>query len=414
MRTLAKLSRRIRCLVRPLLAALLAVTACGASSTSSAADDGPIKIGYIASLTGVAANDARQDITGAKFAVDDINKSGGVLGRRLELIVRDDQTNPVTASNVARTLGVAERVQFLAGGQVSSAARSVSQASKELKIPYVISTATATNLTEEDGHRYVFRSWANARSQVGPVASYAAKQNWKRYAIIYADYSMGMQVAASFKEFVKRGNPQAQFVIEVPAKLGEVEFTPHINQVLASKPEAVYLGGIYGSSLIAFAKQAAAAGLFDTAPVISFVGAADLEAFGKSVPDGRMIGYNSFYASIPDPWVKNFSERFRNETRSTADGSAFTGYMTIKWIEAGLKKAGKVDAEAFVNAMEGLSLDTFLGKVTMRKADHQATGDYWYGVVKQASPSSVMTDLGHVSGASYLLPESDIPQKRKD
>lgn len=393
------------------LAGALVLAACGNTSSATPTAGGTIRIGYVASLTGAAASDARADVTGAQFAVDEINSAGGVNGSKLQLLVRDDQSSPTTASTLARTLVLSDKVQFLAGSELSGVAASVSAVSKELKVPYIISTATSTAITEENGHRYVFRSWANVRSQIGPAASYAAKQPWKKYAVIYADYTLGKQIDTLFQQYVKKDNPSADFALNIPAKLGETEYTTQINQVLAAKPDAIYLAGIFGASVDSFAKQAAAAGLYNQAPVIAFTGAADLAAFAKIVPDGKQIGYNSFFSTIPMPFAKTFADKYYNATGVVADGSAFTGYTTVKWIESGVKKAGGSDPEKFVDALAGSTLDTFLGPVTMRKIDHQATGDYWYGYVQQGTPP-VMTNLGHASGASYQLTDAEITALR--
>jgi branched-chain amino acid transport system substrate-binding protein len=373
----------------------------------------PIKIGYLLELTGGNARDAETDLSGAKLAVQEINEKGGVLGRPIELIVRDNRLNPAISAREAKDLILTKEVQFLAGATVSSCALANSEVAREFKIPYINSTATSMTITEEKGHRYVFSAWANTRTQVGPVGLWCAEQPFKKYVCFTADFSMGRDVTTCFVDTVKKANPKAEFVSQLWCKLGELEFGPYLPQILALKPDVLFLGGIYGAPLVSFVKQARSAGVFDQTKVICFLAQNFLETVPEDMPDG-VIGFLNIFHTMDHPWVKDFSRKIRDSSGIYADGSALSGYMAIKWVEAGVKKAGTTDPEKFIDAIEGLTINSFIGPVTMRKADHQATGAFGFGFTKRVPeyPFPIVVNMQYRPGGQFLLPEAEVLKKR--
>jgi branched-chain amino acid transport system substrate-binding protein len=131
------------------------------------------------------------------------------------------------------------------------------------------------------------------------------------------------------------------------------------------------------------------------------------------MPDG-VIGFLNIFHTMDHPWVKDFSRKIRDSSGIYADGSALSGYMAIKWVEAGVKKAGTTDPEKFIDAIEGLTINSFIGPVTMRKADHQATGAFGFGFTKRVPeyPFPIVVNMQYRPGGQFLLPEAEVLKKR--
>ena len=400
-------------MMRKRLGALIAIgalatglAACGGSDDAGSGGDGGdvVKVGYIVSLTGPAASDAARDVAGARIAVRKINDAGGIDGTRVELIVRDDRTDPTTATRQARDLVLSDGVSFLAGGNVSPVAAAVEQVAASSKVPYIISTASAASLIEETGNSYTFRAWANSEVMPGPVAQFAARQQWRDVAVVYGNFDFGREVSTSFVSALERANPQARIVARIPADLTQTDFSGIINQLLAKRPDAVFLGGIYGTAYLAFAKQGVPAGLYRQAHVMSFIGGTEIDQLGELLPSGQQIGFNAFYPQIDDPFAREFSDEVEAASGEIADGSNLVGYMTIQWVAEAVRAAGSTDRQKLADALhDGASLDTFIGRVEMRP-DGQATGSYWYGTIVRRGGAATMTDLGTAPATDFLAP----------
>lgn len=156
-------------------------------------------------------------------------------------------------------------------------------------------------------------------------------------------------------------------------------------------------------------KQARSAGVFDKMKVICFLAHNFLETVPEDVPEG-VIGFLTMFHTQDNPWVKEFSRKIRDNSGIYADGSALCAYMAIKWIEAGVKKARTTDAEKFIDALEGLTIESFIGPVTMRKVDHQATGAFGFGFTKRVPeyPFPIVVDMQYRLGGQFLPSEAEI------
>ncbi len=361
---------------------VLGTAACGGGGSDGDGGGETITIGYLASLTGPAANDAARDVAGAEVAVDELNEAGGIDGHQVELVVRDDKSDPTVGTREARDLVLTEEVNVLAGGNISSVAAGIQQVAGQTKTPYIISTAGAASLIEETGNPYTFRSWTNTASLPGPMAEWAAEQDFERIAIIYANNANGIERATSFKSIVAENDPEAEIVGEVAIEPTDTDFSSTINRVNAMDADAVLMAGVFGSTLQGLIKQALPLGLYDDAIAMAFISNTDLAALADvGLPPGKQVAYNNFFPTIDDPFVTEFDEKIQEATDQQADGSDFVGYTTIQWVAAAVEAAGSIERQEIADALPGLTLDTFVGEVTMRE-DGQATGQSWFGRVE--------------------------------
>src|SRR5438552_3692012 len=189
---------------------------------------------------GAAAPCTKRAVCGDGMAGEEINGKGGVLGRKLQLVSRDDQSKPDGGVREARDLILKEKVNFLTGIIHCGVALAVSEVAKEYKTVLLVSIAKTAALTEDKGHRYAFRSTSNTLIEGRAAAILMAQQPFKRYAIAGPDYEYGHRMGEDFVTQLKKLRPDVQIVTEVWPKLGERDFTPHINALLQAKPDMVF------------------------------------------------------------------------------------------------------------------------------------------------------------------------------
>jgi branched-chain amino acid transport system substrate-binding protein len=225
------------------------------SVPAQAADKQPIKIGLLYSLSGLAAVYTQGTVIGHEIAAEEINAKGGVLGRKIEYVVRDDKLKPGEAVKEFRRMVTRDQVGFVMGVISSGVALAVSEVAKEMKVLFVDTIAQTAALTEEQGHPYVVRTTTNSTIIGRSAALAAAKGPWKTYYFIGPDYEWGHRVNADFWDFLQQKKEGVQKIGELWPKLGERDFSSHITTMLNAKPDAVF-SSIWGGDLIAFIKQA--------------------------------------------------------------------------------------------------------------------------------------------------------------
>src|SRR5713101_3841665 len=221
-----------------LLAALLALPL-------SAEAQKPIKVGVPLPLSGPPALFGEPASKGAQMFVDEINAKGGVLGRKIELVIRDSKADANEAVRVSRELILKENVDFLMGTLTSAEGPAVSVVAKENKIVFIAPIPKTDQLTAADKlHPYVFRVAANTTMEGRSAAEIVSK-----IATVAFDYAYGQDVTKAFVEHIKKLKPSVQIVDQQWPKLGEQDYNPFINAQMAKKPEAI-VSSIWGGFFV--------------------------------------------------------------------------------------------------------------------------------------------------------------------
>jgi branched-chain amino acid transport system substrate-binding protein len=333
-------------------------------------------------LSGGGALFGQPSMVGAQFAVKEINEKGGVLGRPLELVIRDCKGTPEEATRVAKELILKDKVAFLVGGLTASQGLALSEVAKTEKILYIAPISKSTAMTDPDKlHPYVFRAAANTNTEGRSAAVFMAKHPWKQIYTIGPDYEYGQMVTKAFVEWIKKIKPEVKIVGQGWPKLGEADYTPFISACMAAKPDAAFLS-LWGGHFVTFAKQAKPYGFFEKVKVVA-AGEGGSPETAISLKDDLPIGittnaYDVFY--YPDtPEHKSYVERLKAYTKQEYPPSwAITGYNSIYFLAEAIKKAKSTDTKKVIKALEGLTINTPIGKQTMRAKDHQATrGQVW-------------------------------------
>jgi branched-chain amino acid transport system substrate-binding protein len=370
----------------------------------------PIKVGFPMILSGPGALFGEPASKGAQMFVDEINAKGGVLGRKLELLPRDTKGNADEAVRVSRELILKENVDFLVGTLTSAEGPAVSVVAKENKIVFIAPIPKTDQLTAPDKlHPYVFRVAANTTMEGRSAAEIVAKWPVTRVATISPDYAYGQDVTKSFVEHLKKIKPSMQIVDQQWPKLGEPDYTPFINAQMAKKPDAVF-SSLWGGHFVNFAKQAKPLGYFD-AVKYNFIGVGEAgspestKAMGKDYPVGIWgNSYDAFYwgeTSAHREYTDKLAKYLKDEYPSSW---AIQGYTGMQFLAEAIKKAGSTDSDKVSKALLGLTIDTPIGKQTIREKDHQANRGQLYGktVMDPKFPFAIMKPVEYVDPTKFM------------
>jgi len=371
----------------------------------------PIKVGFPIILSGPGALFGEPASKGAQMFVDDINAKGGVNGRKFELLIRDTKGNADEAVRVARELILKENVDFLVGTLTSAEGPAVSVVAKENKIVFIAPIPKTDQLTAPDKlHPYVFRVAANTTMEGRSAAEIVAKWPVKRIATISPDYAYGQDVTKSFVEYLKKVAPDKEIVDQQWPKLGEADYTPFINAQMAKKPDAVF-SSLWGGHFLTFAKQAKPLGYFD-AVKYNFIGVGEAgspestKTMGADYPVGIWgNSYDAFYWDDAPAAHKEYTARLSKYLKDEYPSSwAIQGYIGMQFLSEAIKKANSTDSDKVSKALLGLSVETPIGKQTIREKDHQANRGQLYGkTVKDAKyPFAIMKPVTYVDPTRFM------------
>jgi branched-chain amino acid transport system substrate-binding protein len=371
----------------------------------------PIKVGMPIPLSGPPALFGDPASKGAQMYVDEVNAKGGVLGRKVELIVRDSKADANEAVRVAREMILKDNVDFLVGTLTSAEGPAVSVVAKENKIVFIAPIPKTDQLTAADKlHPYVFRIAANTTMEGRSAAEIVAKWPVTKVATIAFDYAYGQDVTKAFVDHIKKIKPSVEIVDQQWPKLGEQDYNPFINAQMAKKPEAI-VSSIWGGFFVTYSKQAKALGVFD-AVKYNFIGLGEAgspettKSMGADYPVGIWgNSYDAFYWDESSPAHREYTARISKFLKDEYPSSwAVQGYIGMQFLVEAIKKANSVEADKVSKALLGLSVDTPVGKLTIREKDHQANRGQLYGkTVKDAKyPFPIMKPVTYVDPTKFM------------
>ena len=370
----------------------------------------PIKVGMPMPLSGPPALFGEPASKGAQMFIDEINAKGGVLGRKLELVVRDSKADANEAVRQARELILKDNVDFLVGTLTSAEGPAVSVVAKENKIVFIAPIPKTDQLTAADKlHPYVFRVASTTTIEGRSAAEIVAKWPVTKVATISFDYAYGQDVTKAFVEHLKKIKPSVQIVDQQWPKLGEQDYNPFINAQMAKKPEAV-MSSIWGGFFVTFSKQAKALGYFD-AIKYNFIGLGEAGSpeTTKSMKDDYPVGiwgnsYDAFYWG-ETPAHKDYTARLSQYLKDEYPSSwAVQGYIGMQVLTEAIKKANSTESDKVSKALLGLTVETPVGPLTIREKDHQANRGQLYGkTVKDPKfPFPIMKPVTYVDPTKFM------------
>lgn len=360
--------------------ALLAVTAAGCGG--GAGDDDAIRIGVLYATSGAGTTSGVPALLGHDMMVERINAEGGLLGRQIVSIHRDTKVDPAEAGRLARELITRNEVDFLIGGLSSSEGQAISEVARQEGVIYISTIPKTTEITNaENLHPYVFLTAANTNTEGRGGARIVADLDQDRVCTILYDYSYGRSLDGPFKDELAKVRPSAEIVHQAWPPLETSDYTTYITNLMNANCEVVF-GNIWSANFPTFAKQAAPFGFFDE---VQFVAAGEVgtpeisEQLADEMPQGIWANsYEVFYASN-SPEHAAYVEALRaKEGKEYTSSFPISGYIGMQFLAEAIREAGTTDTDAVISALEGLSVMTPVGELTIRENDHTANrGQFW-------------------------------------
>lgn len=388
--------------------ALATTLAAAALSPASAQDT--IKIGELNSYkTQSAFLDPYKK--GMELALDEVNAKG-VLGKKLELIVRDDGTNPGEAVRVAEELITREGVPIIAGTFLSHIGLAVTNFAGQKKVFFLAAEPLTDKITWQNGNRYTYRLRATTYMQTAMLLPAAVGFKKKRWAIVYPNFEYGQSAAEAFKTLMKKAQPDVEFVTEQAPPLGKIDAGAVAQAIDDAKPDAIF-NVLFGADLAKFVREGNTRGVFKNRPVISLLSGEPeyLDPLKDETPVGWVVtGYP--WDKIKTPEHTAFLNAYQKKFNDYPRLGSIVGYVTIKSLAAGIAKAGGTDTEKLVEAFKNLEVDSPFGKFHYRASDHQATMGAYVGKLAIENGKGTMVDFKYVDGASVLPSDAEVAKLR--
>ena len=347
---------------------------------------------------------------GLEMAADEINKSGGVLGKKVEIVSRDDGGNPGDAVRVAEELATADGINILCGTFLSNVGLAVTEFAGKKKVFFLAAEPLTDKITWANGNHYTFRLRPSTYMQVAMLLPDALAAKKKRWALVYPNFEYGQAAAAAFKELMKAKQPDIEFVTEQATPLGKIDAGAVAQAIDDAKPDAIF-SALFGGDLTKFVREGGTRGTFKDRVVVDLLGGEPeyLDPLKDEAPAGWIVtGYP--WDEVDTPANKAFVAAYQERYHDYPRVGSIVGYVSIKSIAAGIAKAGSTDTEKLVEAFRGLKVDTPFGPIVYRSSDHQATMGAFVGKLALKNGHGTMTDFKYVDGAS-VLPDDEAVKK---
>jgi len=349
---------------------------------------------------------------GWEMALDEINAKGGVLGRKLEVVSRDDGGNPGDAVRVAEELVSREGASLLTGTFLSHIGLAVTEFSKQKRVFFLAAEPLTDKITWENGNKYTYRLRASTYMQVAMLVPYAVEAKKKRWALVYPNFEYGQSAARWFKEMMKAKQPDVEFVAEQATPLGKVEAGPVVQALADGKVDGIF-NVLFGPDLARFVREGTTRGLFKGKTVVSLLSGEPeyLDPLREDTPQGWIVtGYP--WDKINTPEHKAFVSAYQKRYNDYPRLGSLVGYITLQSIAAGIQKAGSADTEKLVSAFANLKVDTPAGPITYRASDHQSTMGAWVGKTAIEKGKGTMVDIKYIDGAAVLPSDTEVRKLR--
>jgi branched-chain amino acid transport system substrate-binding protein len=336
-----------------------------------------IKIGVTEPLSGTFKDIGDRYLDGVQYAVKTLNESGGLLGKKVEVIPIDSELKPDVATRKAQNFILKDGVKVFCGGTGSSVGAAMSQLAEKQNVIMFTYGMAAASMTGEKCNKNFFRPCGNTDQQSYALAELIAKKGYKQVAIIAQDYSFGKEALAAFKKKLAERNPSAKIVVELYHPAGTKDYAPYASQIINAKPDVIFTPN-WGNDLTLLLKQGRPMGMNQKVFSYYINDEVTIQALGDDKLMLGNMGAEVYTLSIPTKKNEEFVAKFYKDKGYYPTWLRGKAYIaTMFWAEA-VKKAGTADVAAVIKAWEGLSYDGPAGVWTMRACDHQAQMSFWY------------------------------------
>jgi branched-chain amino acid transport system substrate-binding protein len=349
---------------------------------------------------------------GIELALDEVNANGGVLGRKLEFVIRDDGANPGDAVRVAEELVTREGTNLIAGTFLSNVGLAVTEFAGKKQVFFLAAEPLTDKITWQNGNKYTYRLRSSTYMQVAMLMPDIVAAKKKRWALVYPNFEYGQSAVENFKAMLKKQQPDVEFVAEQAPPLGKVDAGAIAQAIDDAKPDAIF-NVLFGPDLAKFVREGNTRDTFKNRFVASLLSGEPeyLDPLKDEAPVGWVVTGYPWYA-ISTPEHKRFLDAYQKKFNDYPRLGSVVGYVTVKSMAAGIAKAGSTDTAKVVAAFDGLKIDGPFGPFVYRGSDHQATMGAYVGKLAQKDGKPIMVDFKYIDGAAVLPPDADVKKLR--
>ncbi|NIF84499.1 ABC transporter substrate-binding protein [Comamonas sp. Tr-654] len=352
---------------------------------------------------------------GMELAVEQVNAAGGIAGKKLQLIVRDDNATPGDAVRAAEELYTREKIDVLTGSFLSHVGLALTDYAKQKKRFFLASEPLTDKIVWADGNHYTYRLRGSTYMQTAMLVEEALKLKKKRWAIVYPNYEYGQSAIATFKALMKARQPDIEFVAEQAPALGKIDAGSVVQALADAKPDAIF-NVLFATDLGKFVREGNTRGLFKGREVVGLLTAEPeyLDPLKKEAPTGWTVtGYPWYSINTPEhaAFLKAYQAKFKDYPRL----GTIVGYNAIQSIAAGLRKTkGDPDTEKLIAAFRGLEVATPFGPITYRAQDNQSTMGAYVGktAYDEKLGHGVLVDYRYADGKNYQPTDEEVKKLR--
>jgi branched-chain amino acid transport system substrate-binding protein len=336
-----------------------------------------IRIGFPGPVTGTFGALAADQQRGAALAVEELNARNGMLGRKVEVLFRDDQLKPAVGAQRTQELIEKDHCQFIVGGLAAHVQMAINEQTKKSKVLFISVSQSDEISAKPDTSPLTFHEALNPTITSRAVGSWAAQNLGKRWWIVYADYAWGKQNNAVMQETLKKQG--GTLLGATPYPLGNPEFSAHLPKIQAAKPE-VLVHVTPGADDIAFLKQVISFGMNKEMRIVSPLHwLIQLKEGGPDIYADTYGGTN-FYWELADtnPSAKRYVEAYRKKFNAPPGDYGAYAYSAILEVARGVELAKATDSMAVADALRKNPVyDHYKGKQWWRACDNKSFQDLW-------------------------------------
>ncbi|MGO1120501.1 ABC transporter substrate-binding protein [Rhodovibrionaceae bacterium A322] len=390
---------------------LAATVAASFMTGGTAAAEDTIKVGEINSYTRLPAF-TEPYRKGWQLALEQINAAGGVNGKKIDVISRDDAGKPGNAVKIADELVNNDEVVLLWGTFFSHIGLAVTDFAKQKEVLFIASEPLSDAIVWSKGNDYTYRLRPSTHMQAAMLAEAAAKTGAKKWATVAPNYAYGKDAVKAFKSELTKRVPDAEFVEEQWPALFKIDAGATVRALEAAKPDGIY-NVTFGGDLAKLVREGSIRGLFDDRTVVSLLSGEPeyLDPLKGEAPEGWLVTGYPWY-DIKDAPHTEFVAAYEGMHGEPPKTGSLVGYNAMLAVANVLKKAKSTETKDLLAAMENLTFDSPTGPITFRASDHQSTMGAWVGKTTVKDGKGVMVDWYYAPGGDYLPSDEEAMKLR--
>ncbi|MFH2059774.1 MAG: substrate-binding protein [Pseudomonadota bacterium] len=334
-----------------------------------------VKIGLNYPATGPYAVQGLDQLRSAELAVEEINLAGGILGKKIELIIRDTKSQPELAAQNAVEMIEKEKVKMIFGGASSGVAVSVGNVCQEKQTIFMATITSSNATTRENGHRHTFRVCYNAWMGAKALSSYLNKEYaGKKYFYIVSDYTWGWSSEESIRKFTNTEDKTLHKRVLTRLGAEKAEFEKALLLAKMIRPDVLVLV-LFGQDMSTAIKIANARGLKKTVQIVVPILELGLAQGAGPQAMENIIGTSDWNWQVPYKYNykkgKGFVEKFTERYQRYPCWGAATAYTNLYEYSLAVKRAGSFDSTSVIKALENHTFTLLKDEQFWRDFDHQ-------------------------------------------